>query len=55
MPSWSSGPHLPQALPWGPEGSRGREEKGIDGAVEMEFDMADAVVVSLAFSVGGSS
>ena len=31
VPSWSSGPKRPHAFPGGPLGSRGSDEKGIDG------------------------
>ena len=39
MPSWSSAPHLPQALPCGPEGSRGRDVKEMRVLVELESAM----------------
>ena len=36
IPNWSVGPNLPQALPDGPLGSSGSDEKGRCGVVRCE-------------------
>ena len=36
IPNWSVGPNLPQALPGGPLGSSGSDEKGECGVVRSE-------------------
>ena len=37
IPNWSVGPNLPQALPGGPLGSSGSDEKGGCGGTGSEF------------------